>query len=183
MKNRYCKSSKLSEAKFRELIKYFSVDLTAVQIARLTGLNVNTVDRYLRLIRERIALCCAEESPFSGTVEVDESYFGVRRIKGKRGAGPLAKHRFSTFMSAVAVCIQKLYQIAQKPRYKLLSAARSMSKASSILMAGGAITAWLISAMSTFASITARMSSSEAPIMSMALKVFGASPKFASPSL
>lgn len=91
MKNRYCKSSKLSEAKFRELVKYFSADLTATQIARLSGLNINTVDRYLRLIRERIAIHCEQESPFSGTIEVDESYFGARRIKGKRGRGASGK--------------------------------------------------------------------------------------------
>ena len=91
MKNRYCKSSKLSEAKFRELVKYFSADLTAVQIANLSGINRNTVNRYLRLIRERIALHCEQESPFSGTVEVDESYFGARRIKGKRGRGASGK--------------------------------------------------------------------------------------------
>ena len=91
MKNRYCKSSKLSEAKFRALVKYFSADLTAVQIARLSGLNPNTVDRYLRLLRQRIADYCAQESPFSGIVEVDESYFGARRVKGKRGRGAMGK--------------------------------------------------------------------------------------------
>lgn len=87
MKNRYCKSSKLSEAKCRDGVKCFAVDLTALQIARLSGLNRNTVNRYLRLIRERIAVYCEQESPFSGTVEVAESYFGARRVKGKRGRG------------------------------------------------------------------------------------------------
>ena len=91
MKNRYCKSSKLSEGKFRELIKYFSADLTAVQIARLSGINRNTINRYLRLIRQRLAQYCEQESPFSGTVEVDESYFGARRVKGKRGRGAAGK--------------------------------------------------------------------------------------------
>ena len=52
---------------------------------------MNTVNRYLRLIRQRIALHCAKESPFSGTVEMDESYFGARRVKGKRGRGAAGK--------------------------------------------------------------------------------------------
>jgi transposase len=30
-------------------------------------------------------------SPFSGEVEVDESYFDARRIKGKRGCGTMGK--------------------------------------------------------------------------------------------
>ena len=38
-------------------------------------------------IRERIAEECAIESPLSGEVEVDESFFGARRVKGKRGRG------------------------------------------------------------------------------------------------
>ena len=53
-KNRYAKSSKLSEAKFRLLVKLFAADLTAVQIAQLSSVNRNTVNRYLRLIRERL---------------------------------------------------------------------------------------------------------------------------------
>ncbi len=81
MKNRYCKSSKLSEAKFRELVKYFAADLTALRIASLSGLNRNTANRYLRMIRERVVAHCERESPFSGTVEVDESYFGARRVR------------------------------------------------------------------------------------------------------
>ena len=80
MKNRYCKSSKLSEAKFRALIRYFYVDLTATQIARLSGLNINTVDHYLRIISKPIVLHCEQQRLLSGIVEVDESYFGARRI-------------------------------------------------------------------------------------------------------
>ena len=43
------------------------------------------------LIRKRIAEFCEQSSPFSGEIEVDESYFGARRIKGKRGRGAYGK--------------------------------------------------------------------------------------------
>ena len=91
MKNRYAKRSKISAAKFRQLIRYFIVDLDASQIAQLIGLNRNSVNRYLRAIRERIAEFCESQSPFSGEIEVDESFFGARRIKGKRGRGASGK--------------------------------------------------------------------------------------------
>ncbi len=91
MVNRYCRRSKISEAKFRQLVRYFAADLTATQIAALSGLNRNTVNRYLRGIRKRIAEYCEQQSPYSGTVEVDESYFGARRVKGKRGRGAAGK--------------------------------------------------------------------------------------------
>ena len=87
MKNKYVNRSKISEAKFRQILNMFCIDLDAMQIAQLTGLNRNTINRYLRGIRERIAEFCEETSPINnGHVEVDESYFGGRR-SGKRGRG------------------------------------------------------------------------------------------------
>ena len=87
MINKYIKRSRISESKFRQLLRLFCLDIDAQKIAKLTGLNRNTVTRYIRLIRERIVELCNRSSPFSGEVEVDESYFGARRIKGKRGRG------------------------------------------------------------------------------------------------
>jgi transposase-like protein len=89
--NRYIKRSRISEAKFRELAQYFSLDLEAQKITFLTGLNRNTVNRYLLLIRKRIAEYCEQSSPFHGEIEVDESYFGAKRVKGKRGRGACNK--------------------------------------------------------------------------------------------
>ena len=85
--NKYIKYAKISEPKFRELLKYFVLDLDAQTIALLTKLNRNTVNRYVHLIRKRIADLCEEASPFQGEIEVDESYFGAKRVKGKRGRG------------------------------------------------------------------------------------------------
>ena len=67
------------------------MDATAMQISKLTGLNRNTVNRYLLALRKRIAEHCEGQSPFKGAVEVDESYFGARRIKGRRGRGAYGK--------------------------------------------------------------------------------------------
>jgi hypothetical protein len=89
--NKYLKRSRISEAKFRELVRYFSLDLDAHKITFLTGLNRNTVNRYLLLIRKRIAEYCEQSSPFQGEIEVDESYFGARRVRGKRGRGACNK--------------------------------------------------------------------------------------------
>lgn len=85
--NKYEKNYKISEPKFREFLKYFVLDLDAQTIALLTKLNRNTVNRYLLMIRQCIADLCEEESPFQGEIEVDESYFGAKRVKGKRGRG------------------------------------------------------------------------------------------------
>ncbi len=90
-RNPILKRARISTKKFREILKYFSLDIEATKIAQLTGLNRNTVNKYLLLIRERIAEECEIESPFSGDIEVDESFFGARRIQGKRGRGASGK--------------------------------------------------------------------------------------------
>lgn len=91
LKNKYVNRSRISEAKFRQLVKLFCLDLDAVQLSEITGLNRNTVNRYLLGIRERIAEYCEKTSPIhDGQVEVDESYFGGRR-SGKRGRGAEGK--------------------------------------------------------------------------------------------
>jgi len=90
-KNKYIKNARISEKKFKEILKYFCVDLTAVQTSKITGINRNTVNRYYNKFRERIVKLCNLESPFKGEIEVDESYFGAKRVKGKRGRGARGK--------------------------------------------------------------------------------------------
>ena len=83
--------AKISSKKFRQILPSFALDLTATQIAVLTNLNRNTVNRYLTFTRQAVARFCESESPFSGVIELDESYFGTKRVKGKRGRGGAAK--------------------------------------------------------------------------------------------
>jgi len=85
--SKYYRRSRISEKVFRRLIRAFALDLTATDAAELTGLSVRSVNPiYLRL-RRRIAEHCELQSPVRGVVEVDESYFGPRRVRGKRGRG------------------------------------------------------------------------------------------------
>ena len=91
-KNKYYNRSRISEKKFREIIKCFSLDLTAEQIAEFTHLNRNTINKILTLIRVRILeLSKLQYDPLVGHIEVDESYFGARRVRGKRGRGAKGK--------------------------------------------------------------------------------------------
>jgi transposase len=92
MRNKYGHRLHISERKFREVLKLFCADLTATKIAELTSLNRNTINAILSRMRDRTALMAERESCFqSGEVEIDESYFGARRAKGKRGRGAAGK--------------------------------------------------------------------------------------------
>ena len=92
-KNKYFNRSHISERKFKEIIRLFSFDLTASQIAYVVKINRNTINHILKKLRQRITDICEQESPFKkGEVEIDESYFGARRVRGKKGRGDLQKN-------------------------------------------------------------------------------------------
>ena len=54
--NKYSNRSKISEAKIRQIVKLFTIDLTASQIAEITGLNRNTINRHLTALRKELLL-------------------------------------------------------------------------------------------------------------------------------
>ncbi len=87
MSSRYQKRSRISDKQYRAVVRLFCQDLTASQIAELTGLNRNTVNNTLTYVRQCIVRFCEASSPLSGEVELDESYFGPRRVRGVRGRG------------------------------------------------------------------------------------------------
>jgi transposase len=86
------KHSKISKYKIKKILKCFSEDLPAIKTASLLHLNRKTIDRYYNLFRERITQASMKEMEVvSGEVELDESYFGARRVRGKRGRGAAGK--------------------------------------------------------------------------------------------
>lgn len=87
VKNKYFRRSKISEAKFRVLVRHFALDLTATESAALTGLSLRSTNSIYLRIRARLATWCTEQSPLNGELEADESYFGASRVRGKRGRG------------------------------------------------------------------------------------------------
>ena len=90
-KNRYYRRSRIAEAKFRQLVRCFALDFTATSTAELIGISVRSVNSVYLKIRRRLAEVCEQSSPLTGSVEVDESYFGAQRVRGKRGRGAYGK--------------------------------------------------------------------------------------------
>lgn len=87
MASRYQKRSRISDKQYRQIVRLFCQDLTASQIAKLTGINRNSINHTLTYIRTVIVAYCDATSSLSGEVEIDESYFGPRRVRGVRGRG------------------------------------------------------------------------------------------------
>jgi len=83
---------KISKQKIKKLLLHFSEDITASKTAILVGVNRNTVNRYYSLFREKIfKVSIAELKLLDGEFECDESYFGAKRVRGKRGRGAAGK--------------------------------------------------------------------------------------------
>ena len=85
---KYCK---ISTYKLKKILKCFCEDLNASKTANILDLNRKTVDRYFNIFREKIAKFSCENCREFGEFELDESYFGARRVRGKRGRGAAGK--------------------------------------------------------------------------------------------
>lgn len=89
--NKYYQHSKISEYKFRRLARCFALDLTATETAAITGLTRRSVNAIFLRIRRRLAEDCELQAKVNGVVEIDESYFGPRGVRGKKGRGASGK--------------------------------------------------------------------------------------------
>ncbi len=85
------KHSKISNYKIKKILKCFCEDLNASKTANILDLNRRTVDRYFNIFREKIAKFSLAQSKSFGEFELDESYFGAKRMRGKRGRGAAGK--------------------------------------------------------------------------------------------
>jgi transposase-like protein len=87
------KYTKLTDYKIRKIIGCFYIDLTASQSTIITGLNRNTINRFFNIFRRAILFNSIEtdKEKIEGNIELDESYFGARRVRGKRGRGAAGK--------------------------------------------------------------------------------------------
>lgn len=95
-KNLYLTNAHISESKFKEILMYFCADETASKTSFYTKVSRKTVNRIFNLLRKRILeLAKEDDKKIKGDIELDESYFGPKRIRGKRGRG--AGHKTPVF--------------------------------------------------------------------------------------
>ena len=104
---------RVTTQKRNKIFLCFKNDLTATQAADICGVNRNIVNRYYNLLRKAIlveSICEAKQEV--GEYELDESYFGARRVRGKhdrRTAGKtpvfgLLKREEKMFVTPVPNC-------------------------------------------------------------------------------
>jgi transposase len=117
MKNKYLSKAHISERKFREILMYFAEDETASKTSKYSKVNRKTINRLFSKFRQRIVEISLAATPELGEFEVDESYFGAKRIRGKRGRGAagktpvfgILKRDGKVFVNVVKNCRNKPY--------------------------------------------------------------------------
>lgn len=76
------KYKRLSAQKHKQITRCFCADITTA-CAEIVGVNRNTVNSWYNEFRHKILLAViAETRAGGGEFEVDESYFGARRVRG-----------------------------------------------------------------------------------------------------
>ena len=73
MKNKYIVRSRISEAKFREILKYFTEDIEASKISNLTKISEATLCKIFREIRILMSKECEKISKFSGEISSSQA--------------------------------------------------------------------------------------------------------------
>ena len=99
MKNKYIIRSRISEAKFREIVRLFCIDIEASKVACITKVSRPTINTLFTAIRKRISEDCERFSPFAkGEIEQaakETSLFtdGFRTYDGLADLGYKKHHR------------------------------------------------------------------------------------------
>jgi len=96
------------------------------------------------MFRKRIAEICQTETPFSGVVEVDESYFGAKRVQENQAEVFLGKHQFLVSFKEKEKYILGSIRIVPEQHCKRLCAAEFLLIVSFTPKVGEATTVWLI---------------------------------------
>ena len=73
MKNKYIVRSRISEAKFREILKYFTEDIEASKISNLTKISEATLCKIFRDIRALMSKECEKISKFNGEISSSQA--------------------------------------------------------------------------------------------------------------
>ena len=107
------KYKRLSAQKHRQIIRCFCADITATACAEIVGVNRNTVNSWYNEFRYKILLAATAPGTRAegGEFEVDDSYFGARRVRGKRGRGLTATSALK--LCYVIILLTVLYYLQQ----------------------------------------------------------------------
>jgi len=88
------KGRRISKQKYSVILRSFIADVPASKASKIARVSRVTADRYYNMFRKLIIQAALQERKdiqLKNGIEIDESYFGPTRIRGKRGRGASKK--------------------------------------------------------------------------------------------
>ena len=125
--------AKISQYQIKKIIKCFCLDINASKTAKLLNINRNTINHWYMTFRLSIYVHQMKEfNKMVGETEVDESYFGAKRVRGfrgklKRGRGTLKQPVFGILKRDGRVYTE-IVPNCKKRHYKLLLKEKSINQ-------------------------------------------------------
>ena len=122
-KNPYRKNSHFWTKQTRKIIRMFAEDLTASKTSDLLGIERKTINDWYNYIRHSILryTYSQDKEIWKWIIEIDESYFWTRRVRGKRGRWAGDKIKVLGLLKEMKKCTVRLFRIVQHPYYYLSS--------------------------------------------------------------
>lgn len=141
--NKYYKRSHISEGKFRQLIKCFVLDLNAYETSIITNISHVSCKKIFHKLRLYIYKNLLEVESSQGEFELDESYFGAKRIRGKRGRGAAGKTLvFGLLKRGESVYVQIVKNCTKAELMPIIEGKILEGKVPFTLMDGKPMTVW-----------------------------------------
>jgi hypothetical protein len=138
-KNRYYSRSRITEAKFRQIIRFFAMDFTASDTAKLTDISVRSINTIYIKLRKKIAIQCEEISPLMALLNL----MNLTSVLDVSVVSEVVVHQekplYLGYSNEMEMYIQRLCLIAPKPHYKGLYVGILSLIQSSIQMDGEAM--------------------------------------------
>ncbi|GIT98348.1 transposase [Sulfurovum sp. TSL1] len=115
VKNKYVKSSHISERKFRESVKYFSEDLNATQILNLIKISRPTTNKYLKAFDADSIIHYDGWCGYHGLVDLGyDKYFRVHHGANKFVRGKSHFNGIESFWSYAKIRLAKFRGLDKK---------------------------------------------------------------------
>jgi len=92
MKNKYVQRSRISEKKFKEILRFFVADLQANQISQITGLSRNSINAYFKAMRFSIVSAYTQYNSYTRVPLGFPQLYAIQQKEQQIILDPLPSH-------------------------------------------------------------------------------------------
>lgn len=119
-KNRYYSRSRITEAKFRQIIRFFAMDFTASDTAKLTNISVRSINTIYIKLRKKLLSSVKKYLLLTALLNWMNLTLVLVVYEVNEVVGHQVKRLYLDYLNEMEMYTQKLCLIVLKPLYKAL---------------------------------------------------------------